>query len=894
MAHIEFNINYQTKWGEEIQLIGDIAELGNDDLKKAITLKHKGNGNWFAAVEFKDEPISFHYSYLVRENDSLISHEWGSPRLFESTENESYKLQDHWQSMPPNNPFFSSAFTKTLFLRENEKNITLKKYKQSLTVRVFAPTVAPNLTLGIIGNCSELGNWSQEKVLKLNSKNFPEWQLTINGAKLPSVIEFKFVLIETATNKIIGWEWSENRSLFIGKIKKSESVILSGIHFNNPLQNWKGTGVAVPVFSLRTNESYGIGEFSDLKKLVQWAVATGQKIIQILPINDTTMNHNWQDSYPYNSNSIFALHPVYLNPRKIGVLTDTKKMDYFDTIAKSLNELIVIDYEAVTKAKWEYFNQVFKQDGAKTLKSKEFKEFFDSNKSWLIPYAAFCYLRDKYNTPDYRLWETHSTYKQTEIEELLNPKSALFSEISIHLFLQYHLDIQLRESVEYAHQHQVIIKGDIPIGISPTSVDAWTEPHYFNMNGQAGAPPDDFSINGQNWGFPTYNWAEMEKDGFNWWKRRFKKMADYFDAYRIDHVLGFFRIWEVPTDAVHGLLGHFTPAIPLSIEEIESYGFPFHEKRHAKPYIYDYTLRKIFGEYFTEVLGLFLLQKDNFEYELKREYNTQQKIKVCFEGKTDVKSETIREGLYSLVSDLLFVNDPIEPNKYHPRISAQYTFSYNALSDYEKNNFNRLYNDFFYNRHNDFWYQQSMKKLPTLISSTSMLVCAEDLGMIPKCVPAVMDQLQILSLEIQRMPKDERIEFGQTDYYPYLSVSTTSTHDMSTLRGWWEENGDKTQRYFNQILGKYGQAPAFCEPHICENIIRNHLWSPSMFVILPLQDWLSIDGDVRHSNPDEERINLPSNPRHYWRYRMHISLEDLIANRTLNDKLKEMITQSGR
>ncbi|MDD2798939.1 MAG: 4-alpha-glucanotransferase [Bacteroidales bacterium] len=894
MTHIEFNINYQTKWGEEIQLIGDVAELGYNDVKNAVTLLHKGGGNWGIALEFANDSLDFNYSYLVRENESYISHEWGKPRHFCSTENNSYRLHDHWQSLPPNNPFFSSAFTECLFSRPENKTSALKQYKQSLTFKVFAPTVPPHLSLGIIGNCTELGNWSQEKALKLSPSNFPEWKLTVNGAKLPATVDYKFVLIESDTNKIIGWEWTENRTLFIGKVKKNEAISINGLHFNNPLQNWKGTGVAIPVFSLRTKESFGIGEFNDLRKMVDWAVATGQKLIQILPINDTTMNRTWQDSYPYNSNSIFALHPVYLNPKKIGILKDNALMDEFTKKAIELNQLTEIDYEAVNQTKWNYFREIFKQEGAKTFKTNEYKAFFESNKDWLISYAAFCYLRDINKTPDYRLWETNSTFKQSEIDELCNPKSAKYSDIAIHLFLQFHLDKQLRESIKYAHNQQVILKGDIPIGISPTSVEAWTEPFYFNMNGQAGAPPDDFSVNGQNWGFPTYNWAEMEKDGYKWWKRRFNKMADYFDAYRIDHVLGFFRIWEVPTDAVHGLLGHFTPALPLPVSEIANYGLHFDAKRFTKPYIYDHTLHIVFGEYFSEVVGQFLLQKDNFEYELKKEYDTQQKIKVCFEGKNDPKSMTIREGLYSLVSDVLFVEDPIEKGKYHPRISAQHTFSYQALNDYEKGCFNTLYNDFFYNRHNDFWYQQSMKKLPSLISSTSMLVCAEDLGMIPKCVPAVMDQLQILSLEIQRMPKDERLEFGQTDYYPYLSVSTTSTHDMSTLRGWWEENGDKTQRYFNQILGRGGQAPVFCEPYICENIVRNHLWSPAMLVILPLQDWLSIDGDIRRTNPEDERINLPSNPRHYWRYRMHIYLEDLIAAETFNKKMKEMITQSGR
>lgn len=895
MIHIEFKINYQTQWEEQLYLLGSISELGNSINQNAVLLQHNGNGNWSTSIELEGDHIQFEYAYLVKKHNKVVVEEWGKPHHFSSSElDKSYRLEDLWQGMPMNKPFFSSAFTECLFARQNEKSTKTKVFKQNMTFQLFAPTVAPHLSVAISGNCPELGNWDPNKVLKLDATLFPEWNISINGAKLPSKIEYKFALVDNSTDKIIAWEYGENRNYLFGKLNKNESIILSGLHFKNPMAGWKGAGVAIPVFSLRSADSFGIGDFNDIKKLTDWAVATKQQLIQILPINDTTMNGTWQDSYPYNANSTYALHPVYLNPKKIGLLKDAKRMEYYNEKAQQLNKLVEVDYETVTNVKWEYFREIFKQNWAKETTTASYKNFFEANKEWLIPYSAFCFLRDKYKTPDFRLWKTHSTFKKTQIEMLCSPDSEAYSEIALHIFLQYQLHIQMRESVDYAHRYQVIIKGDIPIGISRTSVEAWVEPHYFNLDGQAGAPPDDFSVKGQNWGFPTYNWTEMEKDGYSWWKRRFKKMADYFDAYRIDHVLGFFRIWEIPSDAVHGLLGHFAPAMPFSANDIENFGLYFNEQRLAKPYIHEYMLSQIFGEHTPEVLGQFLNQKSASEFELRTEYNTQQKIQHCFNGKSDPKSEQLREGLYSLVSEVLFIADPKEPNKYHPRISAHQTFSYNALNDYEKNCFNKLYDHFFYHRHNEFWYHQSMQKLPAIISATSMLVCAEDLGMIPSCVPAVMNQLQILSLEIQRMPKDDTIEFGQTENYPYLSVATTSTHDMSTVRGWWEENRDKTQRYFNQILGQAGAATFYCETSICNSILWNHLWSPSMLVVLPLQDWLSIDQEIRRANPEDERINIPSNPRHYWRYRMHLSLEELISNTPLNEKIRTMIEQTGR
>ena len=425
-------------------------------------------------------------------------------------------------------------------------------------------------------------------------------------------------------------------------------------------------------------------------------------------------------------------------------------------------------------------------------------------------------------------------------------------------------------------------------------MEAWTEPHYFNLDGQAGAPPDDFSINGQNWGFPTYNWDVMEKDGYRWWMKRFQKMAEYFDAYRIDHILGFFRIWEIPMHAVHGLLGQFDPSLPMSREEIESYGLTFRDE-YLLPFIHESFLGQLFGPHTHLVKQDFLESVDDSGlYRMKPGFETQREVEQFFAGRNDEDSIWIREGLYSLISNVLFVADKKEEGKYHPRIGVQRDFVFRSLNEEEKNAFNRLYDQYYYHRHNEFWYQQAMKKLPQLTQSTRMLVCGEDLGMIPACVSSVMNDLRILSLEIQRMPKNPMHEFGHLNEYPYRSVCTISTHDMSTLRGWWEEDYQQTQRYYNATLGHYGVAPTIATPELCEEIVRNHLNSNSILCILSFQDWLSIDGKWRNPNVAEERINVPSNPRNYWRYRMHLTLEQLMKAKTLNDKISELIKYTGR
>ena len=894
---VSFNIEYRTSWGEEVRVTGSIPELGEDNPEYSIPLRTVDGIHWTAETEIQVPNEKFvNYSYLIWQDGKVVRNEWNSfPRRLYLTDDSKkrYCINDCWKNLPEQQYFYSSAFTESLLAHHSRAGVP-QSYKKSLVIKAYAPRINEDYCVAICGNQKVLGDWNPDKALLMSDINFPEWQAEMDASKLKFPLEYKFILYNKKEKRAETWENNPNRYMANPELKANETLVISDryVYFNIPA--WKGAGVAVPVFSLKSDKSFGVGDFGDLKRMVDWAVSTNQKIVQILPINDTTMTHTWTDSYPYNSISIYAFHPMYADLKKMGTLKDKEAAAAFNQKQKELNALSTIDYEAVNQTKWEYFRLIFCQEGEKVLASKAFKKFFEANKEWLQPYAVFSYLRDAFKTPNFREWPRHNIYNAEEIEKMCQPGSVDYPFISIYFYIQFNLHLQLLEATTYARENGVVLKGDIPIGISRNSVEAWTEPYYFNLNGQAGAPPDDFSVNGQNWGFPTYNWDVMEQDGYSWWMKRFRKMAEYFDAYRIDHILGFFRIWEIPMHAVHGLLGQFVPALPMSREEIESYGLPFREE-FLKPYIHEYFLGQVFGPHTDYVKQTFIEPTDTWEvYRMRDEFDTQRKVEAFFAGKTDEDSIWIRDGLYALISDVLFVPDRQEANKYHPRISVQHDFIYRSLNDWEKAAFNRLYDQYYYHRHNQFWQQQAMKKLPQLTQSTRMLVCGEDLGMIPDCVPWVMNDLRILSLEIQRMPKNPTYEFDHLNEYPYRSVCTISTHDMSTLRGWWEEDYQQTQRYYNTMLGHYGAAPAVATPELCEEVVRNHLYSNSILCILSLQDWLAIDGKWRNPNVQEERINIPANPRHYWRYRMHLTLEQLMKAESLNEKIKELIKQTGR
>ena len=887
---VSFNIEYRTSWGEEVRIAGLLPE--------SIPMHTTDGIYWTADVELEvpKEGMTINYSYQIEQNQIIIRKEWDSfpRRLFLSgNSKKKYQIKDCWKNIPEQLYYYSSAFTEALLAHPDRAEIP-PCHRKGLVIKAYAPRINKDYCLAICGNLKALGNWDPDKAIPMSDANFPEWQIELDASKLKFPLEYKFILYHKEEKKADCWENNPNRYLADPELKTNETLVISDRYAYFDIPVWKGAGIAIPVFSLKSENSFGVGDFGDLKRMIDWAVSTQQKVIQILPINDTTMTHAWTDSYPYNSISIYAFHPMYADIKQMGTLKDKSAAAKFNKKQKELNGLPAMDYEAVNQTKWEYFRLIFKQEGEKVLASGEFGEFFDANKEWLQPYAVFSYLRDAFQTPNFREWPRHSVYNAQDIEKMCRPESVDYPHIALYYYIQFHLHLQLVAATKYAREHGVVLKGDIPIGISRNSVEAWTEPYYFNLNGQAGAPPDDFSVNGQNWGFPTYNWDVMEKDGYRWWMKRFQKMSEYFDAYRIDHILGFFRIWEIPMHAVHGLLGQFIPSIPMSREEIESYGLPFREE-YLIPYIHESFLGQVFGPHTDYVKQTFLLPAETpGVYHMKPEFTTQREVESFFAGKNDENSLWIRDGLYTLISDVLFVPDTKEKDKYHPRIGIQRDFIFRSLNEQEQNAFNRLYDQYYYHRHNEFWRQQAMKKLPQLTQSTRMLVCGEDLGMIPDCVSSVMNDLRILSLEIQRMPKNPMHEFGYLNEYPYRSVCTISTHDMSTLRGWWEEDYLQTQRYYNTMLGHYGTAPTVATPELCEEVVRNHLKSNSILCILSLQDWLSIDGKWRNPNVHEERINVPSNPRNYWRYRMHLTLEQLMKAEELNDKIRELIKYTGR
>lgn len=893
-----FYLQYDTIFGQDLRLniMGETTAKGDRASENTVYAMTTVDGKmWQCEIELEKAPKSINYFYSIDKWGKEERQEWQTVthRLDMNVPNASeYKIYNRWTDIPYDSFLYSSAFTDCVNRRHHEAVPTIK-YEKTLRLIVRAPQLRKGERLYVTGESLCLGNWHADRALKMVEHNYNEWMVDMNvDAFDEAETELKF--IATTDNGDVLWETGYNRTLAIPEMANGEVRVEEMDQAFFEICDRKLAGTLIPVFSLRTRGSFGVGDFGDLKMMIDWVAETHQKVLQVLPINDTTSTHTWTDSYPYSCISIFAIHPQFADLRQLPAVADKEKAAAFEALREELNQLPQIDYERVNNAKIEYLRIIFEQEGGEVLKSAGFKAFLKESAHWLVPYAQYCHLRDTYGNVDFNTWKGHEVWHEKDRETLLNARTKEYKEVAFYYYVQYVLHVQMRAAHEYAMARGVILKGDIPIGVNRKGCDVWHEPHYFNLNLQAGAPPDSFSVNGQNWGFPTYNWARMLEDGCQWWLRRFQNMSKYFDAYRIDHVLGFFRIWATPTTCVHALQGQFSPSLAMTREEIESYGLHFQEKLFTTPFIARWVVDRVFGPHADAVVEKYLNHEHDDIFSLKPEYDTERKIEAAFVGKDGADDVWVRDGLYALASDVLFVRDINDSNKFHPRITAQLNFMYEALVDSDKEKFNRLYNNYYYRRNNNFWYNEAMKKLPVLVQATRMLVCAEDLGMVPDCVAWVMNELRILSLELQQMPKDPSVRFGELWKNPYRSVCTLSTHDMPTLRQWWDEDMERTQDYYNSQLYRSGAAPHPLPGWLAKEIVVNQLACPSMLCVLLLQDWFAIDEKLRFADANAERINIPANPRHYWRYRMHLNIEDLIANKEYNDNIKELIRQTGR
>ncbi|MEQ8878271.1 MAG: 4-alpha-glucanotransferase [Cyclobacteriaceae bacterium] len=874
---IIFSVVCHTRWGQEVYLVID---------GEAHKLKPISDNSWSGSVN-AEVSNELQYRYEIRE-DNQVDVEFGFRTIKVPDDDAVVEVSDCWRSSQSlDNVLYSAPFLKSIFARKPEKPQKEALFNNfSLNLRKV--DVPAGCKIGVLGNLDELGAWDKNQVLLLSGNKFPQWSIEMCLTNIQS-FEYKYVLCDE-TGKMLDWEQGDNRR-FRGNTNSGRHIVHDEqVRFNDDL--WRGAGIALPVFSLRTSNSAGVGEFTDIPVMIDWMASVGFKVFQVLPVNDTVANHSWWDSYPYAAISVHALHPVYANMQAIGPLKDKRKWNKLLLEAEAFNVREEFDYEGVMKMKSTFFKYSYDENRDEFLRSESLERFLAANKNWIYDYAAFSCFRDRFKTPDFNQWGEYSYLTDDEVLKFTGSDQEHYDDVAVHFYIQYHLDKQLKAATAYGRKHGVVLKGDIPIGIFRHSVEAWRKPALFHLDQQAGAPPDMFSTTGQNWGFPTYNWDEMEKDGYSWWIERLQKMSEYFDVIRLDHILGFFRIWQMPADQIQGLLGTFYPSLPLSHEEISSRGIHIDLDEYCEPVIHERQLERL---HHRDLIEKFFLRKENGDWVIPEEMKSQQKVnqqirRLIEEGKlAENVFELLQKELFKLQSEVLFIREP-NSNLYHPRIDLHHTFRFAQLKDDLKHKLKDLHDYYYHHRHNDFWKENASKKLPVLRDASDMLVCGEDLGMVPQSVGPLMNELQILQLDVERYPKYH----DQFKHLHYLSVKGTGNHDMLTLRQWWHEVREESEWVYHDLLGLNDHFPAHIDAHVAELLMKLHLESNSMWVIIPLQDLTTLSPELMRADMDAERINVPENPKNVWKYRFHMNLDELHKAEDFNEKVRRLIVESGR
>jgi 4-alpha-glucanotransferase len=897
---VTIRLRYHTRFGQALFLCGNHPRLGGGRQEQALPLRYLNEEFWEVEIDLPDSPrpkTPLGYYFLVRNHDGSMTEDFGGDRKLDLARfpRGHTVVLDSWNDLGTvENVFFTEPFKNVLLRAEKEPAAVKPSASVTHSFTVKAPLLPKGQTICLLGSGAAAGGWNQAAPVLLR-RGAGCFSAQLDFAKELFPVTYKYGVYDIERKAFVRYEEGADRVLAEAASPGGQVIVNDGFA-RLSASPWRGAGTAVPVFSLRSAKSFGVGEFLDLPLLADWAARAGLKLIQILPVNDTSATHMWMDSYPYAGISAFALHPLYLNLDRLAGTTNQPLLKSLAGQREQLNALPTVDYEAVMKAKLAFVREIFPKQREETFAGAEYRAFFLQNKHWLTPYAAFCFLRDKFGTADFIQWPEHRVYNAKKISTLSARDSVAGQEMALHCFIQFHLHLQLREAADYVHGRGLILKGDIAIGVYPHSADVWQQPELFHTDMQAGAPPDAFAAKGQNWGFPTYNWPRMKEDGFDWWKRRFAQMSSYFDAFRIDHILGFFRIWSIPQNAVEGILGYFAPALPVQPGEFAARGIMFNHDRFTRPFIKDAVLQEIFGDRAGNVKREFLDAVAGGTYSLKPEFATQRDVEKYFASlEKDKHDPRLKEGLFDLISNILLIEAPGSAGaELHFRLGMEQTASFRQLDPTTQARLKDLYVDYFFRRQDDFWMREALQKLPALKRVTNMLICGEDLGMVPACVPEVMKQLALLSLEIQRMPKALNRDFSHPAEAPYLSVVTPSTHDMSTIRGWWLEDKKVTEKFYNQELRRPSSPPSECEPWINQEIVRQHLDSPAMWSIFQLQDLLGMDGALRRPDVAAERINVPAIPKYYWRYRMHLPLEELGRAENFNRLVETLVRQSGR
>ncbi|GHV70448.1 hypothetical protein AGMMS49928_18270 [Spirochaetia bacterium] len=650
-------------------------------------------------------------------------------------------------------------------------------------------------------------------------------------------------------------------------------------------------GAVVPVGALRTEKSIGVGEFPDLPEFAELCVKMGVGLIQLLPVNDTGY-----ESSPYFSLTAFALHPLYL---RIGDLPEAAKFkDKLAAIAAEFNKEVRFNHYKILKAKLGLLREIYdanEKEITEGAKSGSLGAWITKN-PWVKDWAVYRELKEENDLKSWQEWPDNQKVTAADIKARWDDKK-LQGKHLFWVWLQEALDKQFSEAAAAVAKAGILLEGDLPILMNEDSCDVWSHPEYFNLHLSAGAPPDMYSPEGQRWGFPTYNWDTQAKDDYTFWRNRLKSAEKYYKAYRIDHILGFFRIWASPRQDNSSILGRYIPYIPITLKDFEELGFDEGRIRWiSQPHIPTHELWNALRDIRN---GWDNLDADGAAREAGRIFGEVLDrigseelwlFKKSITGEKDICALNLHPAAQTYLikawQNRLFLE--YEKGQFFPLWFYKESRAYSTFSEDEKKRLEALLKSRV-EESEKIWEEGGRKLLSVLTASSSMLPCAEDLGAVPDCVPKVLAKLNILGLRVVRWFREwekEHQPYVPFEDYPELSVCTAAVHDSSTLREWWDKEADHES--FCSFIG-FPSLPKVYNPGTAKIILYKTASAASRFRVFQIQDLLHLSPKWYAEDPAAERINVPGTLNDFnWTYRLPATISEIAKDTDLLKAVTEL------
>ncbi|MFP3090801.1 4-alpha-glucanotransferase [Treponema sp. TIM-1] len=655
----------------------------------------------------------------------------------------------------------------------------------------------------------------------------------------------------------------------------------------NTQGNHRLIGTVVPVGALRGERTLGVGEFPDLVEFAQWCVKMGVGLIQLLPVNDTGY-----ESSPYSALTAFALHPLYL---RIGDLPEAASYTQdLEEISRRFEKKERFPYGEILRAKMDLLRKIYAahktEIGERAKPKGPLGKWIDTN-PWVKEYAVYRRLKEKNGEKSWKDWASHRTVTAKDIEALWG-NEPYREEHLFWAWIQEALDTQFSRAAAALAEAGILLEGDLPILMNEDSCDVWAHPEYFRRDLSAGAPPDMYSPDGQNWGFPIYDWEAQAKDDYAWWRQRLKTAEKYYQAYRIDHVLGFFRIWASPHGDNSSILGRYIPAVPVELQDLTGLGFDKPRIRWiSQPHLPSGEVWNALREGIRESNDAAAEAERVFSQALDRIGQEELWLfKDTIRGEKDIEALGLHPAARSYLlwawHNRIFLE--YEKGRFAPVWFYRNSRGYASLSEEERRSLEELLEKKRVDSEK-IWEKQGEKLLKVLIASSPMLPCAEDLGAVPGCVPRVLTKLNILGLRVVRWFRDWNAE-GQPyipfEEYPELSVCTLAVHDSSTVREWWDREVD--QQHFCGFIGE-PSLPKIYNPGTAKILLHKAAAAASRFRVFQIQDLLHLSPKWYAPDSGSERINVPGTANDFnWTYRLPAPISELSRDKDLLNAVQKL------